>query len=106
MILSKWNKEKWKNDVFAVKCAKRGNDVYHSRVERRFRGLSHRAENLIFFNPKDRGEKHTSALWTTLTYDTKLCSYKQAWEQIGIEFNGFMAYARRHFGKVSSCRVL
>jgi hypothetical protein len=28
MILSRWNREKWKNDVFAVKCAKRGNDVY------------------------------------------------------------------------------
>ena len=105
MILTKWNKKEWKNEVFAVKCAKRGNDVYHSRVESRFRGLSHKAENLVFFNPKDRGKKQTSALWTTLTYDTKLCSYKQAWEQIGIEFNGFMAYVRRHFGKVSSCRV-
>ena len=105
MILSKWNKEKWKNDVFAVKCAKRGNDVYRSRVESRFRGLSHKAENLVFFNPKDREEKTTCALWTTLTYDTKLCSYRQAWEQIGIEFNGFMAYVRRHFGKVSCCRV-
>jgi hypothetical protein len=70
-ILSKWNRKKSKNDVFAVKCAKRGNDVYHSRVERRFRGLSHKAENLVFFNPEDRGEKHTSALWATLTYDTK-----------------------------------
>ena len=105
MILTKWNKEKWKNDVFAVKCAKRGNDVYHSRVERRFRGLSQKAENLKFFNPKDRGEKQTSALWTTLTYDTKLCSYKEAWEQIGIQFNGLMAFVRRHFGKVSCCRV-
>ena len=105
MILSKWNRKKSKNDVFAVKCAKRGNDVYHSRVESRFRGLSLKAENLVFFNPEDRGEKHTSALWATLTYDTKLCSYKQAWEQIGIEFNGFMAYVRRHFGKVSCCRV-
>ena len=44
-------------------------------------------------------------LWATLTYDTKLCSYKEAWEQIGIEFNSFMAYVRRHFGKVSCCRV-
>ena len=105
MILSKWNQAKWKNDVYAVKCSKRGNDVYHSRVESRFRGLSHKAENLVFFNPKDRSEKHTSALWVTLTYDTKLCSYKEAWEQIGIQFNGFMAYARRQFGKVSCCRV-
>ena len=105
MILSKWNKEKWKNDVFAVKCAKRGNDVYQSRVKSRFRGLANKTESLIFFNEKDRGEKQTCALWTTLTYDTKLCSYKQAWEQIGIEFNGFMAYVRSNFGKVSCCRV-
>lgn len=56
MILSKWNKAKCKNDVFAFKSAKRGNDVYRNRVERRFGGLSHKAENLVFFNPKDREE--------------------------------------------------
>ena len=106
MILSKWNKEKSKNNVYAVKCSKRGNDVYHSRVKNRFVGLSHKAEKLTFFNPNDRiNEKTTSALWITLTYDTKLCSYKQAWEQIGIEFNSFMAYNRSNFGKVSCCRV-
>jgi hypothetical protein len=31
--------------------------------------------------------------------------YKDAWEQIGIEFNAFMASIRRHYGKVSCCRV-
>ena len=105
MILSKWNKEKSKNDVFAVKCAKRGNDVYRSRVKRRFQGLSHKAEALEFFNSAAREAKATRALWITLTYDTKLCSYKDAWENIGIEFNGFMAYVRRHFGQASCCRV-
>ena len=105
MILTKWNRKEWKNEVFAVKCAKRGNDVYQSRVKSRFSGLSRKTENLIFFNPKDREEKYTCALWTTLTYDTKLCSYKEAWEQIGIQFNGFMAYVRSNFGKVSCCRV-
>lgn len=106
MILSKWNKDKWKNDVVAVKCSKRGNDVYRSRVKSRFVGLSHKAEKLEFFNPKDRNiEKTTCALWTTLTYDTKLRSYKEAWEQIGIEFNNFMAFVRSNFGKVSCCRV-
>jgi hypothetical protein len=106
MILSKWNKDKWKNDIVAVKCSKRGNDVYRSRVKSRFVGLSHKAEQLDFFNPKDRNsEKTTCALWTTLTYDTKLRSYKEAWEQIGIEFNNFMAFVRSKFGKVSCCRV-
>lgn len=105
MILTRWNKAKWKNDVFAVKCAKRGNDVYHSRVERRFRGLSNKAEKFAFFNPKDRGDKKTRALWVTLTYDTVLCSFRQAWEEIGVEFNGFMSYVRSRFGEVSCCRV-
>ena len=83
MIFSKWNKEKSKNDVYTVKCSKRGNDVYNSRVKNRFVGLSHKAEKLTFFNPKDRSnEKTTCALLVTLTYDTKLCSYKEALEQI------------------------
>jgi hypothetical protein len=57
MILTKWNKQEWKNDVFAVKCAKRGNDVYHSRVESRFRGLSHKAEALAFFSSGGEGSE-------------------------------------------------
>lgn len=106
MILSKLNLDKLKNEVFAVKCAKRGNDVYKSRVKKRFTGLVGRTQDLVFFNPKDRTlQKQTSALWITLTYDTKLCSYREAWEQIGVEFNGFMSHIRRSFGKVSCCRV-
>jgi hypothetical protein len=106
MVLSKWNQKKWKNDIFAVKCSKRGNDVYRTRVQNRFVGLSHKAGQLEFFNPKDRNsEKMTCALWTTLTYDTKLCTYQEAWKQIGIEFNNFMANVRSSFGKVSCCRV-
>ena len=73
MILSRWNGSE--NEVFAVKCAKRGNDVYRSRVSSRFAGLSSRAEDLVFFNPKDRGAKKTRALWVTLTNDTKRCSF-------------------------------
>ena len=46
MILSRWDGSE--NEVFAVKCAKRGNDVYRSRVSRRFAGLRLRAEDLFF----------------------------------------------------------
>jgi len=103
MILSRWNGSR--NDVYAAKCAKRGNDVYRSRVYRRFKNLCSRAANLTFFNRKDRGAKETSALWVTLTYDSKLCSFQEAWRNIGIEFNSFMSCVRKRFGKVSSCRV-
>ncbi|MCW3994482.1 MAG: hypothetical protein NWE85_07985, partial [Candidatus Bathyarchaeota archaeon] len=76
MILSRYNEKEWKNEFFAVKCAKRGNDVYRFRVYRRFKGLCSMADDLIFFNPKDRGKKKTRALWVTLTYDTKRCSFR------------------------------
>ena len=105
MILSRYNEKEWKNEFFAVKCAKRGNDVYRFRVYRRFKGLSSMADDLIFFNPKDRGKKSTRALWVTLTYDTKRCLFRDAWQNIGVEFNRFMASVRKKFGKVSCCRV-
>ena len=105
MILSRWNQIKWKNDVFAVKCAKRGNDVYRYRVYRRFKGLTSKAEDLVFFNPKDRGSKKTRVLWVTLTYDTKMCLFKEAWRNVGTESNRFTAYVRKKFGKIACCRV-
>jgi len=83
MILSRWDGSK--NEVFAVKCAKRGNDVYRWRVYRRFKGLCSWADDLVFFNPKDRGAKRTRALWVTLTYDVKRCSFKEAWRNVGVE---------------------
>ena len=106
MILTKWNKEKWKYDVFAVKCSKRGNDVYKTRVKRRFDGVGELSKNIVFFNPKDRKKnKKTRALFVTLTYDTKLTSYKEAWKNIGSQFNVFMTKSRKEFGTISSCRV-
>jgi len=95
----------FKTEYLAVKCAKRGNDVYRSRVYHRFRGLSKEAETLEFFDPKCNGLKRTRALFVTLTYDTRRCSFSEAWRNVGIELNRFMAYTRSKFGRVSCCRV-
>lgn len=96
----------FKSDVFAVKCSKRGNDVYRYRVYRRFKGLASLAKKIVFFNPKNRNQnKKTRALFVTLTYDTKLCGFGQAWINIGIEFNRFMSHVRKKFGNVSCFRV-
>ncbi len=106
MILNKIHLGTFESEVFAVKCSKRGNDVYCYRVYRRFKGLASLAEKTVFFNPKDRNlNKTTRALFLTLTYDTKLCSLADAWKNIGKEFNRFMSHVRKLFGKVSSCRV-
>ena len=94
------------SDYFALKCSKRGNDVYRHRVYRRFKGLASLADKTAFFNPNDRTQnKKTKALFLTLTYDTKLCSLGEAWKNIGKEFNRFMSHVRKHFGKVSCFRV-
>lgn len=105
MILSRWDERELRNEVFAVKCAKRGNDVYRFRVYRRFKDLCSMSDDLVFFNVKDREVKRTGALWVTLTYDVKRCSFGEAWRNVGLELNRFMASLRKKFGKVSCCRV-
>jgi hypothetical protein len=95
-----------KNQTFAAKCSKRGNDVYKYRVEEKFNCLAPYSKKLVFYNPKDRSlEKKTRALWITLTYDPALSSFKDAWRNISYEFNRFMSYVRKKFGRISCCRV-
>ena len=106
MIFDRLDLRNYEHKTFAIKCSKRGNDVYRKRVYRRFKELSALASEADFFNPKDRNKnKTTRALFVTLTYDTKRCSLDCAWENIGLEFNRFMAYIRKNIGEVSCCRV-
>jgi hypothetical protein len=93
-------------EYFAVKCAKRGNDVYRSRVNKRFNELLYGIGDLAFFERKKRdGVKRTRALFVTLTWDTKLCSWEEAWKRNSSDFNRFMANVRKRFGGVSCVRV-
>jgi len=89
----------------AVKCSKRGNDVYKFRIENRFRELDELAEIVgsdIIFDINQENPK-TNVLFVTFTYDTKRCSETRAWEQIGNEFNRAVSHIKRKFG---SCSIL
>jgi hypothetical protein len=44
-------------------------------------------------------------LFVTLTYDTKLRSFSEAWQRIGIEFNLYRANFRKNHGKFSVMRT-
>jgi len=91
----------------AVKCSKRGNDVYRQRVKRRLDWLAS-SENVEFFNVQDcttEKKVFSSALWLTLTYDIKRCSRLEAIENIGKEWNGFLSALRQKYGKVSVLRT-
>jgi len=88
----------------AVKCSKRGNDVYWWRTNRRLQGLKDR-EDVQFFNPKDRGLKKTRAVFVTLTYDTKIGSVYDAWEDHGSCWNRWITNLREKFGELSYIRT-
>jgi len=90
----------------AVKCSKRGNDVYRWRIEKRL-GWMDRVKNLEFFCERDLNDDraNSSMLFFTLTYDINRCSRHEAWEDIGIEYNRWISRVRSKYGRVSVFRV-
>lgn len=96
-----WKKDAGQFEYVAVKCAKRGNDVYVSRVDSRLYSLGFHVPNADFDFEKN---PYTNILFITLTYDTKLCSFDEAWRNIAKEFNLWKANIRKKFGDFSVFR--
>jgi len=91
----------------ALKCAKRGNDVYADRVKSRLKPLKKALDHLKTMKTppsRSRDLQTTKMLYVTLTYDTSRGSMTQAWKNIGSEYNNFMSRLRSEYGKVSILR--
>ena len=88
---------------YAVPLSKRGNSVYVKRTLRRFTNFCQKIPNVQYFKPHEP-VKTTKVLFFTLTYDTKICPYQTAWENIGKEFNKFMANMRNKYGEIGVIR--
>ena len=99
--------EKKKVDYIAVKCAKRGNDVYRYRVQKSLSNVFNNLDDIVFFNLKDRNLKNvkTSAVSVTMTYDKKRCSLYDAWVNVSKEFNAWITKLRKRYGKISIFRT-
>jgi hypothetical protein len=97
-----WIRDAGQFEYVAVKCAKRGNDVYVSRVESRLYGLGRNVPELAhdFFK-----HPYTKMLFVTLSYDVKLCPFSEAWKNIGNEWNLYRANLRKKYGKFSVFRT-
>jgi hypothetical protein len=107
ILLRKDDSKTGKTRFKAVKCSKRGNDVYVARCRKRFNFLSDMDNDVVFFSPGDfdvKTDVRSSLLFMTLTYDTKRCSRSEAWENIGAEWNCFITAMRRRYGKISVMR--
>ncbi len=91
----------------AIKCSKRGNDVYNWRINQRFKELEVLAnfygDNKIF--DINQAEPKTNCLLVTFTYDTKLKNKTDAWGDISSEYNRAITRLRQKFGKISVLRV-
>jgi hypothetical protein len=89
-------------ETIAVKCAKRGNDVYWWRVGKRLKFL-HKLKDHTLFDVHGKG-KCSNVLFVTLTYDTRRSSIHEAWETIGEDFNKWIRNLRKKFGRISYLR--
>jgi hypothetical protein len=89
-------------ETLAVKCAKRGNDVYWWRVWKRLKFLHKLKEHTL---SDSRGNvKSSNVLFITLTYDIRRSTIQEAWETIGEDFNKWIRNIRKTFGCISYLR--
>jgi len=91
-------------ETIAVKCSKRGNDVYWWRVWERIKKLYDLKEQTLF-DPHSN-IKLSNVLFATLTYDVKRATITEAWETEGHDFNKWIRNLRKKFGRVSYFRSL
>jgi len=89
-------------ETFAVKCSKRGNDVYWWRVGKRLKFLNGLKDSALF-DPHSIN-KLSNVLFVTLIYDVKRSSIRDAWETVGEDFNNLIRNLRKKFGRISHLR--
>ena len=85
-----------------VKASKRGNDVYRSRLKKKFDFLES-LDPIYFFG--DWGSKNTPMLFITPTVDAKRYSLDEAWEKISNELHMFETKLRQQYGSFIKFRV-
>jgi len=102
LLLFGENRETGEKLRLAVKCSKRGNDVYAKRLDMRLNFLD-RFENVRFFDNVDFNKEayaKANLFWVTLSWDSKLCSLDEAWRTSYRELHKFKANLENRYGKV------
>jgi len=102
LLLRGENRVNGKKLYVAVKCSKRGNDVFSRRLDGKLGFLS-RMEGIQLFSPEDfKPNKvvRSNLLWVTLTYNPALASLRKAWETYMEEWNLWITNLRNKYGKI------
>lgn len=106
MVLQNKDLEKEKITAIAVKCSKRGNDIYQKRLKKRLDWMNE-AEDVRFFEDEDisEGLATTKMIFFTLTWGTRLCSLWDAWNCVGSDYNRWISRLRSIDPGLSVLRV-
>lgn len=91
-----------------VKCSKRGNDVFASRLQRKL-GFLEKYSDQRFFDASDfKVDKKvfSSLLWVTLTYNSQKSSLSRAWKTCMKEFNLWITNLRNKYGRIQVLRFI
>lgn len=102
LLLKGENRINGKKLFLAVKCSKRGNDIFASRLERKLGFLS-MMEGIQLFDPEQfKPDKivRSNLLWVTLTFNPALCSLGRAWETFMDSWNLWITNLRNRYGKI------
>jgi len=101
MLIMGENQQTGEKLRLAVKCSKRGNDVFAKRLKDRL-GFFKAVKNVKLFtvNKAWAGQAKTNLLWVTLTYDSKRCSLNDAWINCMEEYNKFITNLRNKYGRI------
>lgn len=105
VLVYRFNYNEGKYEYGAFRSPKRGDDLYAERVMSRFTLLGKHLEARWFYNRMKRsGWVESHALLITLEYNALKYSLKESWALAGIDFNRYMSYLRRSYGKCSIIR--
>jgi hypothetical protein len=102
MVLAGSNRETGEKAFVAVKCSKRGNDIYARRMKERLDFLE-QLSDVEFFDNVDftkQAYARSNLLWVTLTWDSNFCSLDEAWRMSYYYLHKFKANLENRFGKV------
>lgn len=106
LILKGENRVNGKKLFVAVKCSKRGNDVFSRRLDRKL-GFLKQIEGIDLFTPemfKPNKVVKSNLLWVTLTFNPALCGLKRAWETYMSSWNLWITNLRNKYGRIEVLR--
>ncbi len=105
VVVYRFNYNSGKYEYGCFRSPKRGDQQYAALTLDKFAALRSALDDRVFFDRRKTGGFVSSpVLHAVLEYDANNIGLPDSWRRSGKDFNRFMSYLRRHFGKCSIVR--